>query len=96
MLDRRDISLFVKPLSIAMLCKTIIFLALVVFLIAKNLTGFSTLNPYTAHCDNYFNAKISLLYHQTLIAQFLMSLFGLIASGLSLTIYAALIILFRK
>ena len=96
MLDRRDISKLSKPLLVAMGCKTAFFLALIVFLIACNLTGFGHQNAPISHCDNYLNAKFSSFQTQILISQFFMALFGLSASSFSLIQFALLIIQLKK
>ncbi len=96
MLDRRDISKLSKPLLIAMGFKTALFLVLLIFLIARNLTGFAYQNSPISHCDHYFNAKFSSFQKQILVSQFFMTLVGLLASALGLILFAILIIQLRK
>lgn len=44
MLDQKDISKFVKPFTITLIIKTILFSTILIFLTTKNLTGISYQN----------------------------------------------------
>jgi hypothetical protein len=96
MLDQRDISKFTKPLLIVISSKTVFFLALLIFLIAVNLTGFGTSYTVVSNCDKYLNSKVSFYQKQILIAQFLMGLLGFLVSSLGLGMFGGLINGFRK
>lgn len=96
MLDQRDVSKFLNSLIIAMASKTTLFLILLIFLVAKKLTGFGHDNPYVCQCHPYINIKTSFYLDKNLIAQFFMALFGFIASTVNLTLFAVFVILLRN